>query len=101
MSGPVWRLSAPAAGDLIRIGRQSARRWGARHAVRYLGRIESRFDFLLQHPDLGTPRNDVRPGLRSFPEGAHIIYYRQTENGIRILRIRHRRMDPRRLIVPE
>ena len=101
MTGKSWRLSAYAARDLNRLAKTSVRTFGVSQTVRYLGRIERRFEFLARNPGLGTAREEVRPGVRSFPEGSHIIYYRPLDGGVRILRVRHKRMDSRQLIVPD
>jgi toxin ParE1/3/4 len=38
--------------------------------------IASRFSLLASYPHIGRAREDLRPGLRSFPVGAYIILYR-------------------------
>ncbi|MGH8291573.1 MAG: type II toxin-antitoxin system RelE/ParE family toxin [Steroidobacteraceae bacterium] len=51
-------------------------------ADRLIDSIGERFLLLAQHPHVGRARDaDLRPGLRSFPVGRHIILYRVTEDG--------------------
>ena len=48
-------------------------------------------------PDTGRVRQDVAHGVRSFPIGSYIIYYRRAPRGkIQILRVIHGRRDQRK-----
>jgi toxin ParE1/3/4 len=38
--------------------------------------ITDRFFLLASHPNIGRTRDDLRPGLRSFPVGDYVIVYR-------------------------
>jgi toxin ParE1/3/4 len=49
---------------------------------------------LLTHPQLGSVRNDLAPGLRNIRAGQHVVFYRVDERSIRIVRILHAKMDP-------
>lgn len=42
-----------------------------------------------QFPRTGRPRDDLRPGLRSFVVGKYVAFFEPTENGIRIVRVLH------------
>jgi toxin ParE1/3/4 len=93
-----WKLAASAAGDLLRAGRYSRRRWGTRQAETYLAELEAKFAVLASNPHAGPARDEIRPGLRSFPHKAHVIYYRIVEDGVRIVRILHARRRVQRFL---
>lgn len=55
-------------------------------------------EFLAHNPQAGVARDDVREGYRSFPEGRHLIFYREADGTIEVIRLLHDSMDvPRRL----
>ena len=87
------RVAAHASADIERAKRLSARKWGVDHARRYIDALEARFVFLAGNHRLGTPRDDLYPGLRSFPQGAHVIYYQMLDGDLRVVRVLHRRMN--------
>lgn len=93
-----WRLSATAAGDLLRIGRYSRRKWGKPHSDRYLAGLHSRFAILAERPGVGITRDEISPGLRSFPFRVHVIYYRRIATGVRVVRVLDGRRRPERLL---
>ena len=39
--------------------------------------------------DGAGPRSDIVPGVRSFPVGNYLIFYRETGQGIEIIRVLH------------
>jgi toxin ParE1/3/4 len=64
-------------------------------ADRFIESITDRFLLLAQYPNIGRTRDeDLRPGLRSFSVGEHIIFYRARSDGeVVILRVLHGRRD--------
>jgi toxin ParE1/3/4 len=42
---------------------------------------------------MGRSRDDLRPGLRSFPVGQHVIIYTIEDEDVEILRVFHGRQD--------
>jgi toxin ParE1/3/4 len=91
-----YRLTRAARQDLAEIGRYTQRHWGVAQRRVYLRRLDQRMEFLVDHRHTGTPRDDVRPGYRSFHEGRHLIFYRETADTIEVIRILHDRMDVHR-----
>lgn len=91
---PSFRIARPALADLEGIGRYTRRRWGLEQARRYLGELDGCFHLLADHPERGKDAEFIRPGLWSFRQGHHIIYYRRTGYGVRVIRILHERMLP-------
>ena len=49
--------------------------------------IVSRFATLGSMPLMGRQREELSPGLRSFPVGRYVIFYRPMENGVEIVRV--------------
>jgi len=89
-----FRIAKPAMADLQRIGRYTRKRWGLEQARRYLGGIDGCFHRLAECPELGKSAELIRPDLWCFRQGRHVIYYRRTEYGIRVIRVLHERMLP-------
>jgi toxin ParE1/3/4 len=90
------RFSRRSAADLLEIGAYSIERWGPGRAARYLDDLEACCKLLAEHPSLGRPCDEIRPGLHRIERGSHIIFYRENARGILISRILHKRMLPNR-----
>ena len=47
-----------------------------------------------ENPDIGKGCDEIKDGYRKFPQGSHVIFYKQTDNQeILIVRILHKSMD--------
>ncbi len=55
--------------------------------------ITERFYLLSQFPRMGRSRDDLRPGLRSFPVGQYVIIYTIEDEDVEILHVFHGRQD--------
>jgi toxin ParE1/3/4 len=88
------RFSQGAKADLLRIGAFTIENWGAAQAERYLGGLERCAKMLADNPSLGRDCAWIRPGLRRFEKGRHVVFYRQTAGGVLISRILHSAMLP-------
>jgi toxin ParE1/3/4 len=63
-------------------------------ATRTIDTITDRFWLLARHPYMGRQRDDLSPGLRSFPAGDYIIVHRvQQDEVVRILFVFHGNQD--------
>ena len=62
-------------------------------AERLLATIEGACTMLAENPAAGRRRDDLLPGIRSFPVGSYVDFYRQVGDGIEILRVLHGRRD--------
>lgn len=51
--------------------------------------IHRRFQRLAAMPEMGTRRDDVRPGLRLFPVGRYLVLYRLVGSNVEIVRVIH------------
>jgi len=88
-----YRLTRIADQDLTEIWISSRENWGIAQADKYLSELEACFIELVSHPELGKHRPEIRDGYRSIPKNHHIIFYRQPQEYIEIIRILHQRMD--------
>ncbi|MFQ5674157.1 MAG: type II toxin-antitoxin system RelE/ParE family toxin [Nitrospinales bacterium] len=66
-----------------------------KHADRFLSKIEKKCQALAAQPYMGQSREELAPGLRSFPVGDYVIFYRPTKRGIVIVRVLNAAMDTR------
>jgi toxin ParE1/3/4 len=87
------RFRASARRDLDDILAYSLAEHGEAVATGYLRAIGEALDRLTVHPELGAPRSDLRPGLRSLSVLEHRAYYVVTARGVSIVRVLHKRMD--------
>ena len=91
-----FRFSHRAESDLTAIVGFTLRTWGEAQAIEYVGQLETCFQALADNPGLGRVCEEVRPSLRGFEHGRHVIFYRSRADGILISRILHDRMLPKR-----
>ena len=74
--------------DLIDIWRYIAQDSPA-NADRMLDRINETLSRLSAVPFMGQARFDLAPGLRMFPVGNYLIFFRPIEGGIDVIRVLH------------
>jgi toxin ParE1/3/4 len=72
----------------------TAKTWGHDQAKRYSHSFEVCFSLLASQPELGRACDGIRKGLRQHEHGKHIVFYRLTERGVRILRVMHQQRLP-------
>jgi toxin ParE1/3/4 len=88
-----FHLTELAKQDLRSIGRYTQATWGREQRNTYLARLDASFHLLAVEPQLGKSCEDLRAGYRKYPVGRHLIFYRQSLDGVEIIRILHQRMD--------
>jgi toxin ParE1/3/4 len=91
-----YRLSRDAERDLDEIFVYWAKRASLEVADRLIDSIVDRFWLLAEYPDAGKPVEDIAAGVKSFPAGKYLIYYRKTRRGTEILHVFHGAQDQRR-----
>ncbi|MEM6841888.1 MAG: type II toxin-antitoxin system RelE/ParE family toxin [Bacteroidota bacterium] len=91
-----YELSPAADHDLEDIFDYLDNQYGVHRAEEYLLALESLFDQLVDYPEMGVSRDEIRTGLRSFPKAKHIVFYRILPDRIRIVRVLHQHRDPRK-----
>lgn len=90
------RFSRRAEAELLNIGGYTLRTSGEEQASRYLDQIETCCRTLGGSPAMGRLSDSIRPGLRRYECGQHVIFYRQDPKGILVVRILHGRVLPQR-----
>ncbi len=88
-----FRLSPLARQDLEEIWRYSARTWGADRADLYAWELHERFTMLAANPRAGRRDPRLKQPVRIFVFSARVIAYRETGEGVEIIRILHARRD--------
>jgi toxin ParE1/3/4 len=84
-----YRVSADAEQDLEEIFLYWAKRVSLATADRVIDSITERFWLIGEHPEAGRRANDIAPGVKCFPAGKYLIYYRKVRSRVDILRIFH------------
>ena len=84
-----YRVSRDAEFDLDEIFLYWAQRAGLEAADRLIDSITERFWLLGEHPDAGKPLDEIAVGVRCFPAGKYLIYYRRTRRRTEIPHIYH------------
>ncbi|GGK49714.1 type II toxin-antitoxin system RelE/ParE family toxin [Aliivibrio fischeri] len=89
-----FTLTISAKNDLKDVAIFTARRWGKEQRNIYLKQFDDSFWLLAENPDIGKGCDEIRNGYRKFPQGSHVIFYKQTgSQQIQIIRILHKSMD--------
>jgi toxin ParE1/3/4 len=91
-----YRVSKDAERDLDEIFLYWARRTGLEVADRLIDSITERFWLVGEHPDAGRPSQEIAAGVKCFPAGKYLIYYRRARRGTEILHICHGSRDQKR-----
>jgi len=73
--------------------------WGyiaadSRDAVdRWVDQLDEKFRLLAAHALMGRAREELAPGMRSFPLGPYVIFYTPIDGGIDVVRVLHSARD--------
>ena len=87
------RPTPEAEADLASLLQYSAETWGEQRMASYAALLLSVLRDLAEFPGLGRQRDELRPGLRSYPAGQHIVFYRVSGDELIVRRIIHSRRD--------
>ena len=82
-------LSPKASLDLAAIFNYSLQVWGAEQAGRYLARLFSGLDLLVDTPYLGRQLGGRLGAIRILNIGEHIAYYQIRSSGVYVIRVLH------------
>ena len=96
-----YRLSPLAELDLEEIWLYVAQDRGVASADRLIDEIARRLWLLATHPDAGRARDDIAPGLRSFPVKSYVLYYRTSDQGVLVARVLHGKRDQEAVLDPK
>ena len=89
-------LSKNARIDLIEIKDYTTYRWGKEKAETYIRSIYLVSDKIAQKELPGKDREEIAPETKSYHVGRHMLFYRETSDGIVIARVLHDSMDFKR-----
>ena len=95
-----YRVTSQAEQELDDIFVYWAERASPETAERLVDGIVDRFWLLGEYPEAGRPSEDAGTGIRCFPAGKYLIYYRVTRRGTDILHIFHGARDQRGALKP-
>jgi toxin ParE1/3/4 len=88
-----YRLTSAALNDLDAIWDYSARTWSAGQADIYIRALADDMDLLVRHPEIARERQEIRPPVRLYRSGSHLIVYRIEDGWLDVLRIVHSRQN--------
>ena len=91
-----YRVSRDAELDLDEIFLYWVQRAGPDAADRLIDSITDRFWPVGENPDAGRPADEIAAGVKCFPAGKYLIYYRRTRRETEILHIFHGSRDQTR-----
>lgn len=91
-----YRLSPAADRDLVGIWRYTAKRWSVVQAESYQDDLAAAFEGLASGRKVGRPVEVRRSGYLKYAVDAHMIYFREAETEIIVVRILHSKQDPQR-----
>lgn len=94
----MYKLSNLAAEDFASIYEYTLLNFGALQADNYTDSLESIFGLLSSSPLMGYECQEIADGVRRHDHQRHVIFYRQREQDIFVIRILHQQMEPLRHI---
>ncbi len=59
----------------------------------FLRALNDKMETLAKNPLMGRERDEVMPGLRSFPFKRYVIFYQPLQDGIDVIRVLHGARD--------
>lgn len=87
-----YRLSPRAETDLEDIWLYTFEHWSVEQADRYHHQIMAAIEALTVGRKAGRPVH-VREGYHKYQVGSHVVFYRQSDVSLDVIRILHQRMD--------
>ncbi len=90
---PKFLLRPKARQDLENIWFYTLETWGENQADTYIQDLNIAFKSLAKSPEKGRSCEDIRKDYRKHLLGKHVIFYRQIDKGIEVVRILHQSMD--------
>jgi len=70
-------------------------------ADRWLDRLDEKFRLLAAQAMMGRARDELAPGVRSFPIGRYVVFYVPLDDGIDVVRVLHGARDIDAVFNPE
>ena len=95
------RLAPEAESDLDELWYYVAGNGSVEIADRLVDSLTSTFFLLAKYPRVGRRRDDLRPGIRSFPVGKYVVLYRLGGEDVLIQRVVRGSRDLEALLADE
>jgi toxin ParE1/3/4 len=89
-----YRIGPKAVTDMTAIFDYTVDHWGWRQADAYVDKLSECFQLLADTPGLGRSSDLIASGIRRFEQGSHVVFYKEANSGIEILRVLHQSMLP-------
>jgi len=90
----IFHLTKKAKEDLRSIALYTQNRWGREQRNLYIKQFDESFILLSNAPQLGKACDDIKAKYRKFPQGSHIIFYKEADvSEMLVIRILHKNMD--------
>ena len=70
-------------------------------ADEFIETLDRKFRTLAERPNIGRARDELATGLRSFPVGRYVLFYRPIPDGIEIVRVLHGARDVDAIFHPD
>lgn len=87
-------LTRKARADLRAIAIFTEEQWGVEQRNLYIKQFDDTFRLLAASPMVGKKCDEIMPGYRKFPQGSHVVFYKEGSNCvIEVVRILHKSMD--------
>jgi len=93
-----YRLSDIAESDISEIYDYTVSHHSHNQAILYLQGLEKQFIMLVDQPNIGKNRDEIRKTLKSFVYEKHTMFYRVLDDHIRIVRVLHSSRDMPKLL---
>ncbi len=91
---PAYKVTRKVQADLVEIGRYTTKEWGVTQRNSYLKELDNCFSQITENPEPGMACDYIANGYRKFPQGRHLIFYRQNDkNVIEIIRVLYKSVD--------
>lgn len=89
-----FALTSKAKADLRAIAVFTEEHWGKDQRNLYIKQFDEAFYLLARTPQAGKACDYIGSGYRKFPQGSHIIFYKNgLASTVEIVRILHKSMD--------
>ncbi len=90
-----FRFSARAETDLHSIAKFTQDKWGEKQAKKYVRELRECCALVAMTPAIGRISAQGRWTVRRMEKESHVIFYRETAEGILVQRILHKGMIPK------
>lgn len=89
-----YSVARSAESDLKSIVRYTMKTWGRAQTEIYKQGLRDCFELIAGNSSIGRRCDFIRPGLRRFEHGKHVIFYVLQTGEVQIVRVLHQQMIP-------